>query len=125
MKLRQNSVERRRRVYFEHESNLVRSISPISDEDSGAPSAKRSKMIDVVTVDQSPIVSQQRNVFSIRNLIYSKDTSDSDTDNHSEDSGNAPSASNGSSPPRPWTPDQENVKIILKKIFGSYIKKIV
>jgi len=90
----------------------TRSISPISDEDSGAPSAKRSKMIDVVTVDQSPIVSQQRNVFSIRNLIYSKDTSDSDTDNHSEDSGNAPSASNGSSPPRPWTPDQE----ILRKL---------
>jgi hypothetical protein len=91
----------------------TRSISPISDEDTGAPQTKRSKMIDVVTVDQvSPITNAQRNVFSIRNLIYSKDTSDSDTDNHSEDSGNAPSASNGSSPPRPWSPDQE----ILRKL---------
>lgn len=92
----------------------TRSISPISDEDSGAPQAKRSKrdLIDVVTVDSSPINSNNRNVFSIRNLIYSKDTSDSDTDNRSEDSGNAHSSSLGSSPARPWSPDQD----ILRKL---------
>ena len=95
-----------------HHSSRTRSISPISDEDSGAPTAKRAKMIDVVTVDSTPMIQNQRNLFSIRNLIYSKDTSDSDTDNRSEDSGNAPSASHGSSPPRPWSPDQE----ILRKL---------
>ena len=103
----------------------TRSISPISDEDTGAPQTKRSKMIDVVTVDQvSPITNAQRNVFSIRNLIYSKDTSDSDTDNHSEDSGNAPSASNGSSPPRPWSPDQEILRK-LKEDLSSTLHQFV
>jgi hypothetical protein len=94
-----------------HHSSRTRSISPISDEDSGAPQSKRAKMIDVVTVDSAPMIQNQRNLFSIRNLIYSKDTSDSESsDNRSEDSGNA--QSHGSSPPRPWSPDQE----ILRKL---------
>jgi hypothetical protein len=87
-------------------------------------------MIDVVTVEQnSPISTNQRNVFSIRNLIYSKDTSDSETDNHSEDSGNAHSSSNaGSSPPRPWSPDSEileKLKSDLSATLHNFVDTVV
>ncbi|CAG5082591.1 Oidioi.mRNA.OKI2018_I69.PAR.g10163.t1.cds [Oikopleura dioica] len=107
----------------DHDSSTnARSISPISDEE---PKMKRSKLIDVVNVDAP--VSQSRNMFSIRNLIYSKDTSDSETD-QSEDSGNAASNSNGSSPPRPWSPDHEvmrKLKADLSTTLHSFVDTVV
>lgn len=104
----------------DHDSSNARSISPISDEE---PKMKRSKLIDVVNVDAQ----KSRNMFSIRNLIYSKDTSDSETD-QSEDSGNAASNSNGSSPPRPWSPDHEvmrKLKTDLSTTLHSFVDTVV
>ena len=74
------------------------SISSGTDE--SAPYCKLPRMIDVETIDatdqsealRAPAPSASRNVFSIRNLIYTKDTSDSESA-ESEDSGNVNSSS--------------------------------
>ena len=74
----------------------------VTSTDESAPYCKMPRMIDVETVDnetdqlRAPAPTTN-NVFSIRNLIYTKDTSDSESA-ESEDSGNVNSSSGSHSP---------------------------
>jgi len=114
----------------------------------GSPYHKMARMIDVETVEDNAGVAlrdnlaesvqksenirdNSRNVFSIRNLIYSKDTSDSESA-ESEDSGNVNSSSGGSSPDQmpvqPWRPDPEmlhRLKAELVQSLGTFVDTIV
>ena len=97
------------------------------ENDTGPPYSKSPRLIDVESIESPADVSNsssgqievsqqsqaQRNVFSIRNLIYSKDSSDSESA-ESEDSGNVNSSSSGGNSPNgqdhqmgPWRPDPE------------------
>jgi len=124
-----------------------RSHTPELSSEDGSPYHKMARMIDVETVEEHSNSirdnlaesvqksemnrDNSRNVFSIRNLIYSKDTSDSESA-ESEDSGNVNSSSGGSSPDQmpvqPWRPDPEmlhRLKAELVQSLGTFVDTIV
>ena len=83
---------------------------------------------------EHPPPQTSRNVFSIRNLIYSKDTSDSESA-ESEDSGNVNSSSGGNSPnstregpPICWRPDPDmlhRLKAELVQTLHTFVDTVV
>ena len=122
-----------------HSANK-RSHSPTHDsENDSEPYCKLPRMIDVETVDpnEKPVIApveqtQNRNVFSIRNLIYTKDTSDSESA-ESEDSGNVNSSTGGNSPnssnnEAAWRPDPDmlhRLKAELVQTLHTFVDTVV
>jgi len=122
-----------------HSANK-RSHSPTHDsENDSEPYCKLPRMIDVETVDpnEKPVIqpveqTPNRNVFSIRNLIYTKDTSDSESA-ESEDSGNVNSSTGGNSPnssnnEAAWRPDPDmlhRLKAELVQTLHTFVDTVV
>ena len=102
----------------------------VTSNDESAPYCKMPRMIDVETVDnaqneplRAPAPSSSRNVFSIRNLIYTKDTSDSESA-ESEDSGNVNSSSGSHSPnsnpdENCWRPDPAMLHRLKQELVAT------
>jgi len=111
----------------------------VTSTDESAPYCKMPRMIDVETIDneqneplRAPAPSSNRNVFSIRNLIYTKDTSDSESA-ESEDSGNVNSSSGSHSPnsnpdDNCWRPDPamlHRLKQELVQTLHTFVDTVV